>query len=84
MSSLVRKQIYINHEQEALLKHLSRQTGDSEAELIRQAIDMQMKAVSPRRDFRAWQTEREFIHRLLAQPIVVGRRSWTREELHDR
>jgi len=39
MSNMVRKQIYINRRQQALLKRLSEQRGISEAEIIRQAID---------------------------------------------
>ncbi|WP_228008415.1 CopG family transcriptional regulator [Microcystis aeruginosa] len=39
MVSKIRKQIYIEAEQNNLLKEKARQTGLSEAEIIRQAID---------------------------------------------
>lgn len=39
MASMVRKQIYIEEQQEARLKERSIRTGLSEAELIRRALD---------------------------------------------
>ncbi len=39
MASKVRKQIYIDPDQESTLKQLAKDTGISEAEIIRQAID---------------------------------------------
>jgi hypothetical protein len=36
---MIRKQIYIRHQQQALLRRLARQRGVSEAEIIRRAID---------------------------------------------
>jgi len=84
VARMIRKQIYIKPEQEAQLKRLSDQTGEAEAEIIRRAIDQQMSGVSPRRDFRAWQEEKAFIQAMLKQPPVPGKRTWSREELHDR
>ena len=84
MARMLRKQIYINQEQDTQLKRLSRQSGESEAELIRQAIDNQVKTISLKRDFLAWQDEAKYIKKLINQAEVVGGRSWTREELHER
>ena len=39
MSDMVRKQIYIHKRQEVELKRLAKNRGQSEAEIIRQAID---------------------------------------------
>jgi len=41
MVRMVRKQIHIEPRQKALLKRLARETGMTEAELIRRAIDHQ-------------------------------------------
>jgi len=41
MVRMVRKQIYIEPRQEALLKRLARETEMTEAELVRRAIDHQ-------------------------------------------
>lgn len=85
MARMVRKQIYIEPRQETVLRRLARQTGATEAELIRQAIDRQMALFSfPRRDMRAWQEERDLIIQLMEQGAIGGRRDWRREELHER
>ncbi len=42
MTNMVRKQIYIEKRQDALLKRAARKSGVSEAELIRGAIDRQL------------------------------------------
>ncbi len=85
MTRMVRKQVYIEPRQEALLKRLVRETGATEADLIRQAIDYQTKALLfPRRDLRAWQEERDFIRRLIEQGPVPGKRRWRREDLYER
>jgi len=42
MTNMVRKQVYIEKRQDALLKRVARRSGVSEAELIRGAIDRQL------------------------------------------
>ena len=85
MSSKVRKQIYIEQTQEAQLKALAKQTGLSEAEIIRQAISGQARVLRlPRRELDVWEAEHAFIGHLMALGPVTGKRTWTREELHDR
>lgn len=84
MAQMIRKQIYLEPRQNALLKRLARTSGFSEAELIRQAIDRQVMAGhSGGRDPSAWARERAFIAQRLAAGPATGRRSWTREELYD-
>jgi hypothetical protein len=85
MNRMVRKQVYIEPRQEALLKRLVRETGATEAEIIRQAIDRQAETIPfRRRDLSAWQEERQFISRLIQQGPVPGGRSWRRKELYER
>lgn len=85
MTRMVRKQVYIEPRQEALLKRLVRETGATEAEIIRQAIDHQTKTfLFPRRDLSAWQEERDFISRLIQQGPLPGGRRWRREDLYER
>jgi hypothetical protein len=85
MGTMLRKQVYIAPEQEVALKNLSAETGLSEAELIRQALDRQAIALrTPRRDLRFWYEERRFITEWVAQGTFEGKRTWTREELHER
>jgi len=81
---MVRKQVYIEPQQEASLKQLVRETGTSEAEIIREAIDRHARVVAfSRRDLAAWKRERAFIVDLIARGPVAGGRRWRREELHD-
>jgi hypothetical protein len=82
---MVRKQVYIEDRQEALLKRLAQSTGETEAELIRQAIDRQARTLLfPRRDLDAWREERAFIQDLIRRGPVPGGRGWCREELYER
>jgi hypothetical protein len=46
MTQMLRKQIYIQKRQQALLRRLAQARGVSEAELIRQAIDRETSAGS--------------------------------------
>jgi hypothetical protein len=81
----LRKQIYLDPQQEAALKRQAAETGISEAEIIRQAIDNQTRVLRhPMAAMEAWQRELEFMQRLMAQGPVAGGRSWRREDLYDR
>ena len=85
MTTRIRKQIYIDPDQERVLKRLSHERGIPEAEIIRQAITQHVQAQrTPKRDARAWATERDFIRSLIQQGAVAGERTWRREELHER
>ncbi|MBI3943377.1 MAG: ribbon-helix-helix protein, CopG family [Chloroflexi bacterium] len=44
MSQMVRKQIYIQERQEAMIKQLAQARGVSESEVIRQAIDREISS----------------------------------------
>ncbi|MBC7250794.1 MAG: ribbon-helix-helix protein, CopG family [Anaerolineae bacterium] len=82
---MVRKQIYIEPQQETLLKRLARMTGVTEAEIIRRAIEQQARTILfPHRDLSAWQEERAFINHLIQQGSVPGGRTWHREDLYER
>ena len=84
MSQLVRKQVYIEPHHEAFLKRASAETGLSEAEIIRQAIDLWQEHVAERRRAReVWVSERAFIESLIAQGPAPGGRAWTRDEVYE-
>lgn len=62
MSRMVRKQVYIEAEQDALLKKRAKELGVSEAELIRRGIEQVLQTpivFSP--DLKLWEEEKEFI-----------------------
>jgi len=85
MATKVRKQIYIEPHQEAILKRLSRERGVTEAEIIRRAIEEHTSTLRlPRRDLRAWEAERTFIQSLIRQGPIPGQRAWRRGDLHER
>jgi hypothetical protein len=84
MSVMVRKQIYIEPRQEELLKQAAAETGMTEAEIIRRAIDLWGESEEKRRQAQeAWKEARAFIEDLIAQGPVPGGRTWTREELYE-
>lgn len=89
MASKVRKQIYIDPDQESALKRLAKDTGISEAEIIRQAIDRcSLVFKLPHKDITAWEEERAFIQQLIEQGSEQNsqaiKRTWKREDLYDR
>ncbi|MFN8473195.1 MAG: ribbon-helix-helix domain-containing protein [Anaerolineae bacterium] len=85
MAAKVRKQIYLEPEQEARLKQLSAETGVPEAEIIREAIERHLDEVKAReRRIAAWEAEKEFIRQLMQLGPVAGGRTWRREDLYDR
>ncbi len=85
MGTKIRKQIYIEADQESRLKQLASLTNLSEAEIIRQAIDQRTQSLgSKRRNLAAWQSERAFIQQLIDAGPAPDGRTWQRDELYDR
>ncbi|WP_414518821.1 ribbon-helix-helix domain-containing protein [Nostoc sp. PCC 9305] len=85
MSSKIRKQIYIEPHQEYLLKAIAQQAGVSEAEIIRQAIDLHLGEITaPQTNLAMWEAEREFIDQIKTRPAQLGGRDWQREDLYER
>jgi len=84
MSRMVRKQVYIEPEQEELLKRRSRELGVSEAALIRRGIEQAARLSVPRvLDRRAWEDAKRFILERLAISAPQTGRTWTRDELYE-
>lgn len=85
MVAKVRKQIYLDVQQNKILKEASQKLGVSEAEIIRQAIMSQTHRLqASHRDIQAWENERQFIDALIEQGTVAGGRTWKREDLYER
>ena len=84
MPRLVRKQVYIESRQDALLKEKSRLLRTTEAEVIREAIDRHMASVRlDLRDPKAWEREKAFIAKRMAKGFVPGTRRWKREDAYE-
>ena len=85
MGIKIRKQIYLEANQEVVIKRLASEMGVTEAEIIRQAIDQQAQRFRlPRRNVKAWEAELNFITRLIQQGLTPGERTWRREDLYER
>lgn len=84
MAQMIRKQVYIEPRQEAVLKRLARLLGLSEAEIIRRAIDQQTTTVPVgHRDLEAWEREKTFIAARMAAGPVSSTRRWSRDEIYE-
>jgi hypothetical protein len=84
MARMIRKQVYIEPRQEAVLKRLARLLGLSEAEIIRRAIDQQTATVpAGHRDLGAWEREKTFIAERMAEGPVSSTRRWSRDEIYE-
>jgi protein subunit release factor B len=84
MSVMVRKQVYIKPQQETRLKQRAIETGMSEAEIIRQAIDYWLaEQARKHRTEKAWEKAQALMEERYAQGAVPGERIWTRDELYE-
>jgi hypothetical protein len=85
MGRMVRKQIYIEPEQDALLKRRAAELGVTESELIRRGIEqIARKPVDQMSDHEAWGQSLAFMRARGNLPSTGAGRGWTREELYDR
>jgi hypothetical protein len=85
MTQMIRKQIYIQKQQQLRLKKLSQLRGTSEAAVIRQAIDQELRRGNnkPYPDPQAWEDAYQFMRELHAQgPLESEPRRWTRDDLY--
>ncbi|MDP3297392.1 MAG: hypothetical protein Q8N09_07375 [Thermodesulfovibrionia bacterium] len=84
MARMIRKQIYIDEEQEKILKNKSKRLHKTEAELVREGINFILKGQRIYKDVTAWEREKRFIQSLIQKGPAKGRRRWTREDIYDR
>lgn len=87
MARMIRKQIVIDAERDAQLADLAEQLGVSQSEVIRLAIDglvARAQEEAAREEAHEWLMERFRNAPDLGLTDENGRRTWTREELHDR
>jgi hypothetical protein len=86
MAHMVRKQIYIQKYQQAVLSRLARALGVSESEVIRRTIDRQASSSQPesvRPDPVAWEQAHRFMMELHARgPLAGPAGTWRREDLY--
>jgi hypothetical protein len=84
MTTMIRKQVYIEPRQDKLLKRWAEESGRTEAEIVREALDRWLASEHRRQEAQAaWEEERAFIESRIAEGPLPGGRSWTREELYE-
>lgn len=86
MAQMIRKQIYIQPAQQIILKRLAELRGQSEAEVIRQAINQQIGGATlpATLDTAAWDEAQRFMVELQALgPLPDQSRDWRREDLYE-
>lgn len=83
MARMVRKQVYIEPEQDRLLKRRAKELGVTESDLIRRGIDQVDRAhAGLPLDRAAWEEELTFIRERARIQELSRTRGWTREELY--
>jgi hypothetical protein len=84
MSIKVRKQIYLEDRQNRLLKRRAKSQGVSEAELIRQALEVSLRQKGPsQKNPSALKPFLDFARKRLAQGQITGGRRWCREDAYE-
>jgi predicted DNA-binding protein len=83
--AMVRKQIYIEIEQQRTLRKVARQTGKTEAEIIRNALDEHVRLLKAKEDrMSAWREIEATVDRRTNPSQIGAGRTWKREDLYDR
>jgi len=81
---MVRKQVYIESEQEHFLKRRADELGLTESELIRRSIDQLARIpVGIPWDPRAWEEELSFMRERASLVSARHPRSWSRDDLYE-
>ena len=80
---MVRKQVYLDADQEAVLKAVARELGTTEAELIRRALDRALRepggllSTAAFNEFLSYAADRD------RMTVKSGPRTWHRDDLYD-
>ena len=83
--AMVRKQLYIEPEQNMMLREQAVKYDVSEGQIVREAITAYLKVGSQTQeiDLNAWEEERQFIVSRLGDSKSAVKRTWIRSELYD-
>jgi hypothetical protein len=80
---MVRTQIYLDPNQKKLLKQRSKETGLSEAALIREYISEGIRQPTQREREKAWEELKASMEERAKMNVPQTGRTWTREELYE-
>nr|WP_155749082.1 hypothetical protein [Scytonema sp. UIC 10036] len=68
-----------------MLKIIAQQRGVSEAEIIRQAINLHISSMTNfQTNIATWESEKTFINSIRNRSALPGGRDWQREDLYER
>jgi len=82
--AMVRKQVYIESEQQAQLRKIARKLAIPEAELIRQGIDLYLSSsYTLPQDRTRWEEALEVMRSRISPVPSKKKRNWTRAEIYD-
>lgn len=87
MQRMIRKQIYIGKDQDGMLKRAALSSGVSQAELIRRGIGKGIADIAelPVGNDLAWRKAMGVMMGRAKKNVIAGKkRTWKREDLHDR
>ncbi|MDO9556858.1 MAG: hypothetical protein Q7J82_04675 [Coriobacteriia bacterium] len=84
MARMVRKQMYIEPRQDERLKQHALSLGKTEAEIMREALDRYFAGTDDAVRDEAWSKLMEMAARRRADVTITGKRTWTRDEIHER
>lgn len=80
---MIRKQVYIEARQDRSLKRRARETGVSEAELVRRGIDaLERGANATVSEPHLWRAARAYILRQRRAAVPQTGRTWRRDDLY--
>ncbi len=86
MAQMIRKQIYIQKGQEERLKRVAEARGVSEAEIIRRALEIELRHAGYHSAYNreAWARIQKFILEMEKRgPVQPRKRDWKREDLYE-
>ena len=86
MTQMVRKQIYIQQSQEERLKKIAEARGVSEAEIIRRALENELRRAGYRLAYDSEAMKRLYQAMLDQEkngPVPQKKRDWKREDLYE-
>lgn len=87
MARMKRKQIYLEVDQDRRLRKLANRQGKPASELIREGVEQVLNGSSSPQlplDHRAWEAAVKFMEAWGRKRPVKGRRTWTRDDAHER
>jgi hypothetical protein len=86
MAAMIRKQVYLRPRQDLQIKQLAEERGTTEADIIRQAVDLLLaESQRLRRAQNAWEAAQALMETRASYAVQdnqIEEHAWTRDELY--